>query len=47
MAKEDLNQKFDVFRRENEYEMLGKRVRPWIVGLSEIDELVKCIDVFN
>ena len=27
--------------------MLGKRVRPWIVGLSEIDELVKCIDVFN
>lgn len=47
VSSEDLSQKFDVFRRENEYEMIGKRVRPWIVGLSEIDELVKCIDVFN
>ena len=45
-APEDLAQKFNVFRRENEYEMLGKRIRPWIVGCVEIDELCKCIDVF-
>ena len=46
MAAEDLAQKFEVFRRENEYEMLGKRIRPWIVGCIEIDELCRCIDVF-
>lgn len=46
-SNEDLTQKFDVFRRENEYEMLAKRIRPWIVGCIEIDELCRCIDVFN
>lgn len=46
-SKDDLKQKFDVFRRENEYEMLGKRIRPWIVGCTEIEELCHCIDVFN
>lgn len=27
--------------------MLGKRIRPWIVGCTEIEELCLCIDVFN
>ena len=47
VSDEDLKQKFEVFRRENEYEMLAKRIRPWIVGCVEIDELCICVDVFN
>ena len=45
-AKQDFTQKFSVFRRENEYDMLVKRIRPWIVGCVEIEELCRCIDIF-
>jgi len=46
-AEEDFTQKFEVFRRENEYDMLVKRIRPWIVGCVEIEELCRCIDIFS
>ena len=46
-ADEDFTQKFQVFRRESEYDMLVKRIRPWIVGCNEIEELCRCIDIFQ
>ena len=46
-SDEDFKQKFQVFRRENEYDVLVKRIRPWIVGCVEIEELCRCVDIFS
>jgi hypothetical protein len=31
--------KFENFRRENEFDLLSKRVRPWIVGCTDFKDL--------
>ena len=46
-SSEDFNSKWVVFRRENEYDMIQKRIRPWILGTSDITEVCECIDTLN
>ena len=46
-SQEDYIQKWQVFRRENEYDIIQKRIRPWILGCIEIKEVCQSIDVLN
>ena len=38
---------FEAFRRENEFDLLSKRVRPWIVGCTDFHDLCMSIDAVN
>jgi hypothetical protein len=39
--------RFDQFRRENEYDIIQKRLRPHIVGCGDLKALCQSIDLLN
>lgn len=39
--------RFEAFRRENEFDLLSKRIRPWIVGCTDFQDLCMSIDAVN
>jgi len=46
MSDHDLT-KFDTFRRDNEFDLLSKRIRPWIVGCNDFADLCRSIDALH